>query len=74
MFDFALKMCQYEFLIDATNSIWCKFFDKATLKMLEYKEDIEYHCEYGYRHEINSLMTCDLVKNLRENLKIFKKK
>ncbi len=36
----ALKMCQYQYLIDGTDSVWCKYFDKETLKLLEYQEDI----------------------------------
>lgn len=35
-------MCQYEYLIDGTDSVWCKFFDQDTLKRQEYQEDIEY--------------------------------
>jgi hypothetical protein len=60
----SLKLCQYEFLIDGTNSVWCRFFDSDILKLLEYREDIKYHCKYGYRHEISRLMTCDLVGNM----------
>ena len=65
-------MCQYEYLVDGENSIWCKFFDEDILKLVEYKEDIKYHCKYGYKYNISRLMTCDLVKNLLDSLKAFK--
>lgn len=66
-------MCQYEYLIDKTDSVWCKFFDKETLQLLEYREDIKYHCKYGYKHDISRLMTCDLVKNLLQSLKTYQR-
>ncbi len=73
-FDMTLKLCQFEYLIDAQDSIWCKFFDKNTLELLEYKEDIKYNCKYGFKHEITQLMTCDLVKNMAQSLESFKTK
>ncbi|CAF0730033.1 unnamed protein product [Brachionus calyciflorus] len=72
-FEMAFKMCQYEYLIDKTISIWCKFFDLETIKLLEYKDDLKNNCKYGYKYEISRLMTCDLVKNLLESLKTFKR-
>ena len=73
VFELTLKMCQYEYLIEGKDSIWCKLFDKETLKIMEYKEDIRYNCKYGYKHEISKSMTCDLVINLLDNLKTFKR-
>ena len=67
-------MCQYEFLMDSTNTIWCKFFDNDTLKLIEYREDIKYHCKYGYKYNLSREMTCDLVGNLIDNLKLFRQK
>lgn len=72
LLEYALKMCQYEFLMDSTESIWCKFFDEKMLKTIAYRQDIKYNCKYGYRFEINKLMTCDLVNNLVESLENFK--
>ena len=64
-------MCQYEYLMDGTNSVWCRFFDTDTLKLVEYREDIKYHCKFGYKYNLSRLMTCDLVSNLNENLNGF---
>jgi hypothetical protein len=69
-----LKSCQYEYLMDGTNSVWCKFFDRQALKLIEYREDIKYHCKYGYKYNLSRDMTCDLIGNLIENLKLFKEK
>lgn len=65
-------MCQSDYLIDRTNSVWCKLFDENSLKTLEYREDIKYNCKYGYKHQISQDMTCDLVNNLLENLNLYK--
>ena len=62
-------MCQYEHLTDGKDSIWCRFFDSNILKTIEYREDIKYHCKYGYKYEISRLMACDLVNNLLITLK-----
>jgi multiple inositol-polyphosphate phosphatase/2,3-bisphosphoglycerate 3-phosphatase len=66
-----LKMCQYEYLIDKTDSVWCKFFDDNDLRLIEYREDIKYHCKYGYKYPLVTAMTCDLLDNLLDNLKNF---
>lgn len=70
-YEYALKMCQYEYIIDGTDSVWCKYFDTDMLKLSEYREDIKNNCRFGYRHNVTRMMTCDLVKNLLENLKVF---
>ncbi|RNA16061.1 multiple inositol polyphosphate phosphatase 1-like, partial [Brachionus plicatilis] len=72
-FDLALKACQYQFLIDKTVSVWCKFFDLETMKLLEYKEDIENNCKYGFKYDISRLMACDLIKDLMGSLKEYRK-
>ena len=66
-------MCQSEYLLDQTVSIWCKFFDLETIKLLEYKEDVKYNCKYGFKFDISQMMSCDLIKDLVESLKNFKK-
>lgn len=70
-FDFTLKMCQYEYIIDGTDSIWCKYFDKEWLQLVEYREDIKNHCRYGKRHAITVLKECDLVQNALDSLNTF---
>jgi len=57
-----LKACAFEYLVNKNTSIWCKFFDNKVLKLLGYREDLKLNCIYGNRHEINKLMTCDLVE------------
>ena len=64
LFDLALKACQYEYLIDGTDSVWCKFFPASLLKLVEYREDLKYNCKYGYKYNISRDMTCDLVSDL----------
>ena len=66
--NYALKACQYEYLLNGTNSIWCKYFDKDLLKLLEYREDLKYNCKYSYKYELSRLMTCDLVSDLLKKL------
>ena len=61
-------MCQYEYLIDGMKSIWCKFIDEEMLKLVEYREDLKYHCKYGYKFNISREMTCDLVSDLTKKL------
>lgn len=68
----ALKMCEYEYLMDSTESIWCRFFDEDMLKTFTYRTDVDYQCKYGYRFNITTQMTCDLVSNLVESLENFK--
>ena len=65
-------MCQYEYLIDSTESVWCKFFDEKMLETISYREDISYNCKYGFRFDINKQMTCDLVADLVQSLESFK--
>jgi hypothetical protein len=72
--EFLLKTCQYEYLIDSTESVWCKFFDDSTLNILEYQEDISSYCQFGYKHDISRLMTCDLVDDLVVKLRMMQKK
>lgn len=71
-FDLALKSCQYEFLIEKKVSVWCKFFDLETIKVLQYRNDIEQNCKFGYKHDISRLMTCDLIIDLIDSLKEFR--
>ncbi len=61
-------MCQYEYLMDSTESIWCRFFGEEMFKTDTYRTDVEYQCKHGYKFEITSKMTCDLVANLVESL------
>jgi hypothetical protein len=65
-------MCQYEYLIDSTESVWCKFFDEKIMEVVSYSEDISYNCKYGYRHAISKRMTCDLIADLVQSLQSFK--
>ena len=72
LFDLALKACQYEYLVDGTDSIWCKFFPQSLLRLIEYREDLKYYCKYGYKYNISRDMTCDLVSDLVNSLKDLK--
>lgn len=72
-FNDILKTCQYEYLVDGKDSVWCRFFDNSTLKIKEYEEDIQYYCDYGYKHDISRLMTCDLVDDLVNRLLAMRK-
>lgn len=59
-----MRMCEYEYLIDGSESIWCKFFSQSVLQLQEYREDMQSYCKFGFKHSISRLMTCDLVKDL----------
>ena len=72
LFDLSLTVCHNDYLIDRTDSVWCKLFDNQTFKILEYREDIKYNCKYGYKHKISQDMTCDLVSNLLQSLQEYK--
>jgi hypothetical protein len=72
-FDYTLKMCQYEYVIDGTDSVWCKYFDARWLRLVEYREDIKNNCRYGKRRAMNTLKECDLVRNALDSLNEFVK-
>ena len=69
-----MKSCQYEFLIEQKVSVWCKLFDLETIKLLQYRNDIEKNCKFGYKYDISRLMTCDLITDLIESLREFRKR
>lgn len=52
-------------------SPWCSLFDKESIRMLEFAEDLEYYWKDGYGHDITHHQACpaikDLVDHLREN-------
>lgn len=62
-------MCEYQYLLDGTESVWCRFFNESTLRLEEFRQDMQLNCLYGYRSNISSLMGCDLMNELLTFLK-----
>ncbi len=60
-----MNACQQKYI---TESPWCKLLDNDVFKQYEIYEDIIYHCKFGYKYEITKMMTCDLIKELKERL------
>jgi hypothetical protein len=63
-----VNACQQEYVINKTESPWCKLLDNDVFKQYEMLIDIVYHCKFGYKYEITKMMTCDLIKELKGRL------
>lgn len=64
-------VCRYEKAWTVTKlSSWCAVFSKEELRVLEYREDLEYYYKAGYGNEINSKLGCvvleDMMNHFRE--------
>ncbi|KAG7210188.1 hypothetical protein KM043_011745 [Ampulex compressa] len=58
-------MCRYEKAWSVTKlSPWCAIFSKQELRLLEYREDLEYYYKAGYGREINGQLGCILLKDM----------
>ena len=63
-----LLTCAYEASIYHRVDTFCSILSKEDYMMSEYAFDIKYTNKYSYPHEINSLMACDLVKEIVTDL------
>lgn len=58
-----LEDALYEKEDEVGKSPWCVLFEEEDLKVFEYAEDLELFYKAGPGKAINSMMTCDLVKD-----------
>ncbi|KAG2227641.1 hypothetical protein INT45_004682 [Circinella minor] len=63
-----LLTCAYEASIYHRVDTFCSILSKEDYIMSEYAFDVKYTNKYSYPHEINSLMACDLVKEIATDL------
>ncbi|KAI9255805.1 histidine phosphatase superfamily [Phascolomyces articulosus] len=63
-----LLSCAYEASIYHRVNTFCSILSKEDYAMSEYTFDIKYSHKYTYPHPINSLMACDLVKEITADL------
>lgn len=50
-------------------SPWCTLFNKESIDMLEYAEDLEYYWKDGYGFEITHSQACPAIKDLVDHLR-----
>ena len=63
--DMMYLMCNFETAWrPAVTSPWCRMFSDQELRMMEYREDLEYFWLDGPGHRINSEQACVLVRDM----------
>ncbi|EDW05961.1 multiple inositol polyphosphate phosphatase 1 isoform X2 [Drosophila mojavensis] len=45
-------------------SVWCRFFDVASLSALEFAEDLEYYWNDGYGYELTHRIACPAIADM----------
>lgn len=50
-------------------SPWCSLFDKETILLLEFAEDLEYYWKDGYGYDITHTQACPAIKDMVDHLK-----
>lgn len=60
--------CRYEKAWTVTKlSPWCAVFSKQELRILEYREDLDYYYKAGYGREINAHLGCPLLHDMMQH-------
>ncbi|KAH0950688.1 hypothetical protein HN011_001250 [Eciton burchellii] len=60
--------CRYEKSWAVTKlSPWCAVFSKEELRILEYREDLNYYYKAGYGRDINSRLGCPLLHDMMQH-------
>lgn len=60
--------CRYEKAWTVTKlSPWCAVFSKEELRILEYREDLDYYYKAGYGREINARLGCPLLHDMMQH-------
>ncbi|XP_066585297.1 multiple inositol polyphosphate phosphatase 1-like [Prorops nasuta] len=63
-------MCRYEKSWQITRlSTWCAVFSKDELRLLEYREDLNYYYIGGYGRDINNRLGCPLVQDMMSHFR-----
>lgn len=50
------------------SSVWCAAFTPNQLVVLEYLDDLKFYQQSGYGHDINSRVSCNLIKDMLHKL------
>ncbi|XP_025156959.1 multiple inositol polyphosphate phosphatase 1 isoform X1 [Harpegnathos saltator] len=62
------EACRYEKAWTViTLSPWCAVFNKEELRILEYREDLNYYYKAGYGREINARLGCPLLHDMMQH-------
>jgi len=57
--------CRYQKAWSVTElSPWCAVFSKEELRILEYREDLDYYYKAGYGRDINTRLGCPLLHDM----------
>lgn len=66
--DAMYDVCRYEKAWTVIKlSPWCAVFSKEELRILEYREDLDYYYKAGYGREINVRLGCPLLRNMMQH-------
>ncbi|XP_075158302.1 multiple inositol polyphosphate phosphatase 2 [Haematobia irritans] len=49
-------------------SVWCQLFDRHTMKILEFAEDLEYYWNDGYGYELTHRIACPAIENMFKHI------
>ncbi|XP_071565905.1 multiple inositol polyphosphate phosphatase 1-like isoform X2 [Temnothorax nylanderi] len=65
MVDAMYDACRYQKAWSVTElSPWCAVFSKEELRVLEYREDLDYYYKAGYGRDINTRLGCPLLHDM----------
>lgn len=65
MIDAMYDACRYQKAWSVTElSPWCAVFSKEELRVLEYREDLDYYYKAGYGRDINTRLGCPLLHDM----------
>ncbi|XP_011630636.1 multiple inositol polyphosphate phosphatase 1-like isoform X2 [Pogonomyrmex barbatus] len=62
--------CRYQKAWSVTElSPWCAVFSKEELRILEYREDLDYYYKAGYGRDINTRLGCPLLHDMMRHFR-----
>jgi len=65
LIDAMYDACRYQKAWSVTElSPWCAVFSKDELRILEYREDLDYYYKAGYGRDINTRLGCPLLHDM----------
>lgn len=65
LIDAIYDACRYQKAWSVTElSPWCAAFNKEELRILEYREDLDYYYKAGYGRDINTRLGCPLLHDM----------
>lgn len=68
MIDAMYDACRYQKAWSVTElSPWCAVFSKEELRILEYREDLDYYYKAGYGRDINTRLGCPLLHDMMKH-------